>query len=289
MKKDKIVMIAILIIMVLTVFVISIKENVVPDSQGDIGENREISIPILMYHHLSPNEEDLNTGTIYPEKFKRDMEFLKTEGYTTIFAKDIIDHREGKRELPPKPIMITFDDGYSSNYKYAFPILKELNMKATISVIGWSVGRSKHMDNTRSITPHFSWDDAKEMYESGLIDIQAHTFDLHSPLGYSYGENNLVGLGVAQIEGEDADKYRERFMKDTLKIKEMIESNVGNEVLLYAYPYGVYNETTEDVLKELDFEITLTTISGVANIKDDNFLLPRINIDSMTDLRDVLK
>ena len=68
--------------------------------------------------------------------------------------------------LPDKPILITFDDGYASNYMYAYPILKKLGMQATIFVITDRRGK------TLSVNPHFSWNQAREMQDSGVIDIQ---------------------------------------------------------------------------------------------------------------------
>ncbi len=84
----------------------------------------------------------VNTETILtPDQFKKQLLYLEAMGYSTIHFKDYIEFKENGKKLPDNPIIITFDDGYYSNYEYAYPILKELNMKATIFAIGWSVGR----------------------------------------------------------------------------------------------------------------------------------------------------
>lgn len=174
----------------------------------------DTKIPILMYHHISENHEEWNESTISPMRFKEDMLYLKALNYNTIDFRDYINFKEVNKPLPENPIIITFDDGYLSNYKYAYPILKELNMKATISIIGWSVGRNYHKDGITPIKEHFNWEQAKEMYDSGVMDIQHHTFDLHN-----IGDNITFGKGIEKMTGESVEQYTIRFTIDTLKLK----------------------------------------------------------------------
>ncbi len=223
-------------------------------------------IPILMYHHLSYAPEEWNEVVISPDKFKQDMMYLKILGYETIYFKDLIAYKEKAIPLPKNPIVITFDDGYMSNYEYAYPILKELEMKATIGVIGWSVGRTTHKDNETPIIPHFTWEQAREMYESGWIDIQHHTFDMHES-----------GLGVQQLTGESHQDYVDRMVDDTIKLKEEIESHVGNEVVVFSYPLGLYNTLSESAIKILGFKVSLTTNKGINSLSDELYLMKRIN------------
>ena len=75
--------------------------------------------------------------------------------------------------MPENPIAITFDDGYLSNYEIAYPILKELNIPATIFIVTSTVGLDE--SSGKVSTPHFTWDQAREMQESGIIDIHSHS------------------------------------------------------------------------------------------------------------------
>lgn len=243
--------------------------------------SKKEKIPILMYHHLAYNAEGLNTSITSPNKFKQEMIYIKKLGYNTIHFKDYISYKEKGTALPDNPIIITFDDGYYSNYQYAYPILKELNMKATISIVGWSVGREYNKDNKTLIYKHFSWEQAKEMYDSGFIDIQHHTYDLHSDDG--------ITKGVNRKPNETQTQYEKRFIDDTLKMKNLIESKIGNEVIVYTYPYGISNPTTEKLIKKMGFKISLTVNNGVSNFTSGLYLLDRISMTPKIKSIDLMK
>lgn len=159
-------------------------------------EINEVDVPIIMYHHIVDAEEPLNDFTVSSTKFDSDMNALKENGYTAISYEELYDFVYNNGELPDKPIIITFDDGYESNYKYAYPTLKNLNMKATISIIVSMVGKDTYKG--RQAFKHFSYDDAKEMYDSGLIDIQTHTYSLH---------DLSTRIGVKRNKNEDEFEY----------------------------------------------------------------------------------
>ena len=78
-------------------------------------------IPILMYHKIGTNPNG-STLIVTPERFRKDMQVLKEHGYTALLTEDLIAIANGSQEMPDKPIMITFDDGYRDNYDYAYPI-----------------------------------------------------------------------------------------------------------------------------------------------------------------------
>jgi peptidoglycan/xylan/chitin deacetylase (PgdA/CDA1 family) len=264
MKKNQFI-ITLFIIILLLAFPIE-------SHAGNKGKKQksEAKIPVLMYHHLSYDDPKGNPSITSPDKFRAELELLKDRGYTTIFFKDYINHIESGAPLPEKPIIITFDDGYYSNFQYAFPILKELEMKATISIIGWSMGREYHKDNVTKIIKHFSWEEAKIMYDSGLIDIQHHSFDLH--------DNKNGVKGVSKMPGESKEDYFKRFVRDTLLLKTLIQTKIGNEVIVYTYPYGKYNETTEKLLRKMGFKATLSVQKGVSDFNTSLYGIKRYNM-----------
>ena len=161
--------------------------------------------------------------------------------------------------LPEKPVVITFDDGYQSNYEYAYPILKKYGMKATIFVIGSSVGKDEYKDTGRPMLPHFGVSEAREMENSGLISIQSHTYDLHQN---GECEKGIPRENMAPLSGEDEWDYADLIADDVQKERELIRSITGGETFALAYPGGQYTELTTSVLVQLGIKATFTTQPG---------------------------
>ena len=243
------------------------------------------NIPILMYHHITVNENEINSSTVSVEKFKQDMMYLKQNGYTTLHFQDVLDAKQQGKLLPEKSIIITFDDGYRSNYQYAYPILKELELKGTIFLIGWSMQRNTHKDGVTPIIPHLTWNEAREMYHSGVMDLQHHTYDLHNPIEKTF----YYGKGVAPYTDESIEDYEMRFLQDIVLWKIKIEQKIGNHVFVFAYPYGEGYPLTEQILKENGFQFSLVTGQGINRLSQDNFSLSRINVTEEDSLEELIE
>ena len=220
------------------------------------GKKEVKDIPILLYHAVVEEMPEENQEMfVTAEKFEEDLQYMKENGYTTISLEDMEKYYSGAEiELPEKPIMITFDDGYLNNYEVAYPLLKKYDSKATIYLIGWSVGRDTMLDSDKRINPHFTYEQGIEMMESGLVDFGSHTDDLHNLEGLSYGYKTQAGLGLLKYEGESDEKYRDRITGDLKKSKKDLEENLGVEISSIAYPYGMYNDIVIEVIKALDFK-----------------------------------
>lgn len=109
------------------------------------------SLPIVMYHDLTQDENATNKMTVTVERFRLDMEFLKEFGYTALLPADLIAIKRGTQQMPQKPIMITFDDGYRSNYDWAYPVLQQTGMKAAIAVVAYNI--KPQAEASRRVTP----------------------------------------------------------------------------------------------------------------------------------------
>lgn len=247
-----------------------------------------VKIPILMYHHIA--EIATSEMVVTLSKFRSDMSYLKNANYNTIFVEDLIAYLNGVKELPENPVIITFDDGYTSNYAYAFPIAKEFGMKMTISIIGWSMGRTFEMDGETPIIPHFTWEEAKEMTASGLISLQNHTFDLHSPPGKSFAQRFKVNRGVLPLSGEHPKAYERRLTRDLIRHSIDMRDKLGKLPEIICYPYGAYTKLTEQLVKNMGFVGSFSTKPGIrlyASL-DDLWEMPRFNVDESTDLSALL-
>lgn len=245
-------------------------------------------VTVLTYHNFSDTPVD-NNMTVTTAAFEKQLRGMKELGYTAITMRELINYTQYGNELPEKPLLITIDDGYESNYLMAFEVLKKLDMPAVISVVGWSVGKTTRLDGTTPITPHFSWEVAKKMYDSGLIEIQNHSYDMHSTPFDSPLFNPDGRYGLMSVIGETEEEYRAKLKADMYKNKYLIETNVGNNNVLFCYPYGLKNDITEDVCRQLGFIITMTTKKGVNYIRPQSSLysLNRITVYEQTTARQI--
>lgn len=192
-------------------------------------------MPVLMYHDLTNDPAKTNSMTITGERFRLDMEFLKEFGYTPLLPADLIAIRQGAMELPEKPVMITFDDGYRSNYDIAYPVLQQTGMKATIAVVAHNMAAEDTADPVRT---HLLWSEMREMVESGLVEIGSHTYNLHNP--QHKGNSAPDGIdGVMRLGGESKAAYRMRVGTDLVTSIELIRQNTGQaQVNYFSYPFG---------------------------------------------------
>ncbi|MBA4395706.1 MAG: hypothetical protein C0407_19305, partial [Desulfobacca sp.] len=146
------------------------------------------SIPILAYHHVNSLIDDMVTVSV--THFEDQMAFLQMQGFTSLFISETVECLQEKRPLPSKPVAITFDDGFRDNFQFAFPLLKKFKIKATIFVVtGW-MGEQRDDDPSERIFTHreckemvdqgmgsriaLTWQEVKDMEESGLVQVEAH-------------------------------------------------------------------------------------------------------------------
>ncbi len=215
----------------------------------------DIKIPILLYHDfvtVVPETEPDNYNYINtPKSFEENIKVIIENGYTPMSIKELYDAINGKIELPEKPILITFDDGYYSNYEYIFPILKEYKVKASIFIVTDNIG--KEIDNVK----YLSWDNCLEMQNSGLIEI------------YSHSTKHIFYNKVPVREIRD----------DVLESYKIMEENLGKKDLkVFAYPYGAYTNETVRALKNNGIDMQLYDI-GINNFNSfDEDYVKRINI-----------
>ena len=237
----------------------------VPVQTDEVG----IKLPVLMYHGLCEDESRRNQYMIDPKCFENDLQYLKNHGYNTILISELIDSVKNDKPLPENPIILTFDDGYLNNYTYAYPLLKKYGMKAVISPIGISADEAEYEMYRSPLWSQCQWKELKEMSDSGLIEIQNHTYDLH----HISGEKR----GAAIVKGESDEEYKIRLKEDLKKANESIKKNVGKTPQTFVYPFGAKSQGTEEIVRSMGFEAILDCEEKVNVItsEDDLFHLHR--------------
>jgi peptidoglycan/xylan/chitin deacetylase (PgdA/CDA1 family) len=220
-----------------------------------------LKVPILMYHYISSPPEDADKYridlSVTPADFREQMDFLAENGYETIDLYDLSLAITNKIELPPKPVIITLDDGYRDNYENAFPILQEHGFEATFFIV------TEFIDN--NLDGYMSWEMVEEMFAAGMR-IEPHS-KTHPDLSV---------------------REREYMIYEILGSMETIAAHTGERPRYFCYPGGRYNETTLEVVEELDFWGAVTTASGDWHGFNERFEWSRVRMRNTTGLSEFI-
>lgn len=203
-------------------------------------------VPILSYHQV--NDIDQNSLTLTVEQFDAQMKYLVDNGYNVITPDELLNSWDGGGELPENPVVVTFDDGHVDIYKNVFPILQKYNVKATFFLV---------TDYVNLYPNYVTWNQAREMQDSGLADIESHTLS-HKMLTEIYSRDKLWD----QIYGS----------------KQAIEWYLKKPANYIAYPYGKYTVEAEDMSKEVGYRASFVTDYGLAHKEPQHYVLDRIPI-----------
>ena len=212
----------------------------------------------------------------YADALEQDLRWLTEHGYHTVLPRELA----GGEPLPEKPLLITFDDGYRSNYELLFPLLQAYQMKAVVSIMVYMQDVSA--DN------FLSWDMCREMADSGLVEIGSHAYSLHN-LGDLGGNFDPGGINGIQRDPEESDSaFEARVLGDIQKSHDRIAQEVGQPVTFFAYPFGITEPDAEAFVHEL-FPVTAVTRHGTADLGKGLHELPRMTVTMDRELEDILK
>ena len=226
-----------------------------------------VPIPVLVYHSVLDSRNGINKWAINKDDLRKNFEYIKEQGYTTILSQDIYDYINNKKPLPKKPIIITFDDGLKNNLTLALPLLKEYNMKAIFNIVG---------DYCSYGIPYMNWEELKVLQASGRAEIGSHSYNFHK-------NNGLIGLSFSSIT-KDLSKFQMDTVMHGLPIPKV-----------FAYPFGSVNKNViENVSKTKLFKITFSCRAQVNYITDWASVecMGRFNVhgrNSMQILKDALE
>lgn len=226
------------------------------------GVQRTVKLPILMYHYVSTPPVDADVYRLDlstpPNLFAAQLDRLQAEGYTTISLYQLLAHLTQGAPLPPKPVVITFDDGYRDNYENAFPLLAERGMTATFFVV------TDFIDEQRPL--YLSWEMAREMLAAGM-SIESH------------------GRNHATLEGQDDDYL----VWQALGSLETLQYELGVRPRFISYPAGDYDGRTIDVFRSANYWGGVTTEQGEQQSSDRPFEFERIRMRNTTTPDDLVR
>lgn len=221
--------------------------------------SQTVCVPIIMYHQVKAT--DLGKDVISPYEFENDLKYLADNNYNTITMSQLIDYVYNDEKLPENPIIITFDDGYLSTYKNVFPLIKKYNTKIVLSIIGIGTDNFSRVHDENLNYSHATWEQLNDMKESGLVEIQNHSYNLHRVC------NGRVGC--KKTRNESLEEYEAVLTEDIMKCQEHISILLGSTPNTFTYPYGEVSDSTVPILKKLGFKASLSCKYGVNLITKD--------------------
>ncbi|HEX2927095.1 MAG TPA: polysaccharide deacetylase family protein [Ruminiclostridium sp.] len=261
LKYVALVVIVLFVMTIPVVIILSFTTSVFDDAFGGLEKQSGIRVPIVMYHGILQKSKDLGKFVITPTEFENDVKYLKDHGYDSVSMTDLINYVYNDADLPPKPVVLSFDDGFYNNYIYATPILEKYQMKAVISIVGkYSDESTKAADNNVGYS-YLTWEQIKNMSDSGYFEIQNHTYNLH-----------MIGSkrrGATKRNGESIEAYKTLLNSDIGKTQERLTKATGIVPNTFTYPYGFVSKDSVPILKEMGFKATLSCDEGV-NFIDKN-------------------
>ena len=229
-----------------------------------------VAVPIIMYHSILDNPARQGDYVITPQQFEADLQYLQANGYVTVVMADLIAYVTEGIPLPDKAVVLTFDDGYYNNYHYAHPLLEQYGMRAVLSPIGvWSEYYSaRPSECDRDNYSHLTWEQLREMAQSGVWEIQNHSYDLHR---LESGQK-----GAARRKGESDEGYRLRLQNDLATAQDLLREQVGVTPTTFAYPYGAISDASQSVLEQMGFAASLSCEEKTATLTRDPACLWRL-------------
>ena len=242
----------IVLIIIFALLAIIITKNIT-EIYAVSSRNQVVSVPIIMYHQVKSNS--FGKDVISPYEFESDLKYLSENNYHTIVMADLINYVYNDQDLPENPIILSFDDGYLNTYKNVFPLLKKYDMKIVLSIVGKSTDDFSKVNDNNINYAHLTWDEINEMAASGLVEIQNHTYNLHKIANGRYG--------CGQKYNETLENYEKLITEDVNMFQTQIEAMTDLTPTTFTYPYGKYNNNTEQILKNLGYKATLSCQYGV--------------------------
>ena len=202
--------------------------------------------PILEYHMVKDDAKpDEVRYAVPPAEFAAQLDYLAQEGYTTITPQDYARARKGKQELPAKPVILSFDDGYEDNWRVVLPMLQERGMKAVFYVVTNDIGQPGYM----------TWDNLFDLEHSGM-EVGSHTAN-HIPL-------------TTLTPTEQRDELR--------LSKLLLEWRGMGTIYSFSYPNGAYDDSIVTMLAEENYLTAVTGEAGLNTFEPNPYRLHRVNI-----------
>jgi peptidoglycan/xylan/chitin deacetylase (PgdA/CDA1 family) len=206
---------------------------------------------IIFCYHLLVDKVRYPGTEITPAAFEAQMKQLKDAGITVIPMQDLLAWKRGEKNIPPRCAVITFDDGYKSQYEVAWPIMKKYGYPFTMFIYTEGV-RGGALGGGGAIT----WEQLADMRDNG-VDIEAHSAT-HQDLREGH-TITLAGPGMKKTRTKlTGPQYEQWVQNEVVGCKQLIEQRLGIKVNCFAVPFGNYNEHVKELARNAGYEAMFT-------------------------------
>ncbi len=219
---------------------------------------------IFCYHRFVEKIHNPQTE-ITPAAFEAEMKQLKDSGITVIGMQDFLAWKRGEKNIPPRCAIITFDDGWKSQYEVGWPIMKKFNYPLTLFIYTEGV-RGGHFGGGEAIT----WEMLSEMRDAG-VDIEAHSAT-HQDL-----RKGFDAIAKKKLSGAE---YEQWLQNEIVGCKQLLEQRLGIKVNCYAVPFGNYNDHVKEVAKNAGYEAMFTVYGQPITFTSANDSIGRYAIEA---------
>ncbi len=233
-------------------------------------------VAVLCYHDVS-DDPGAELQTVPARFLRAQIEACKQTGWTFLSLADLLE-RQRKGTLPPRSMVLTFDDGYRSFYDQALPVLESEHVPATIAII------TSYTDHPpANLPPLMSWDQIRAAEHAG-IEVASHTHDLHHYETDNPVHDTAPGVSArlwldATKRYETREEYRSRIRADLAESQRVLTARLGHPVTALVWPYGIHNDMARGLADQDGFHTTLALGWRDAEPRDfELHCLPRIMV-----------
>lgn len=228
---------------------------------------------VIAYHDIVDDSPDQQYVAARTANFVSQLRWLKAHGYQAVTVDQILAARDGKANLPDRAILLTFDDGYRSFYERVYPILKRYHWPAVFAPVGAWIDTPKDQPvnfggQPRPREKFVTWDEIREMSDSGLIEIGSHTYNLHYGI-LANPQGNIEPAAATRLYDaktqhyETDDEFHARIDKDVTQITDRIIQVTGKAPRVWIWPYGAESGITRDIAKAHGYQLATTLEDGL--------------------------
>ena len=213
-------------------------------------------INVLMYHQIGEFEPMAEHRSTYchVRRFATQMAYLHRFGYNALRVDDLLACLRGERAIPPRAVVLTFDDGYENFYEHAWPILQRYGFPAMVYLISGLVGQPARWfaRDGRPTPPLMSAERIRQLRREGV----------------DFGGHSVTHVKLAE-------QPPARMRREVIDCKRQLEDLLGEAVPHFCYPYGSHDLATVEAVAEAGYASATTCVRSPATVEDDPLTIPR--------------